>query len=237
MRIILIILGLLAGSIVYGQDSTWNRVRINEDLAVRLPGEITKEEQETEKAIAGGKLIIYKAITEYSVLGITVTPNALDMGMNGKKSNKQLLDEIEEGARKGSKLKGYECETYPTMVDGIEGIKLLMYGSDTSSAPYIQQYIVVINNRMYSFFQAPNDPKISAPEDEMKILLKSVRFNHNAVKAQKFESEGKSRGYKVGYTIGQFLGYLIIAGIIWLIVRLIISKSKKKQDVKDNYNY
>lgn len=235
MRILLIVLTLLSVNILFSQDSSWQWVRVNEDLVIRLPGKITKQEQDT-KGIAGGKIFVYTAKGKYSVLGLTVTPNKSNLGSNDNKSNKKMLDDLEEGARRGSKKQGYVCKTYPTTVDSIEGIRVLMYTSDTASAAYIQQSLVVVNDRMYSFFQAPKDRDEPVLIDEMDILLKSVRFNHKPVKEEKY-AKSESTGYRVGYTIGQIFGYLIIAGAIYLIVRLIVSKSKKKKNVEDNYNY
>jgi hypothetical protein len=237
MRIVLIVLSLLSGSILFSQDSTWQKVRVNEDLVLSLPGKITKQEKVTKEGVAGGKIFVYTAKGKYSILGVTITPNKANLNINEKHTHKKALKEIEEGARKGGTGMGYICKTYPTIVDSIEGIKLLMYKSDTASDPYIQQNIFIVNDRMYSFVQAPKSEDVPVSTDEMDILLKSVRFNHSVIKEQKFDSKTESVGYKFGYTIGQFLGYLLVAGAIWLIVKLILSKSKKKQDGKDKYNY
>jgi hypothetical protein len=237
MRIVLIVLSLLACSIVFSQDSSWHRVRVNEDLVLSLPGKITKMDTVIKNSTGERRMFIYSAKGKYSTLGITVTPNKTNMGVDDKESHKKNLDIMAEGARKGGMMMGYICKSSTTVVDSIEGIKMLMYTSDTSSEPLIQQHIFLLNDRMYSFVQAPKTQDTPVLIDEMDMLLKSVRFNHTAIKERQFESKAESKGYKAGYLFGQLLGFALMGGAIWLIIRWIVSKSKKQNDDKDKYKY
>ena len=229
MKIIIIsILGILNVNCLFSQDTTWQKARVNEDLTISLSGKITKIDTTLERENKKFRLLLYKATSNYSVLGLTITPNGTMLNIEDKESLKIALKGITDGICKSYVEQGFNCKVNDTIIDGITCKKVLMLDKEQKSFPTMTSYVFLLNDRVYSFSQTPLIEDRNLLTNELNTYLSSIHFNHTDIKEQKFESRTESKAYNVGYLWGQILVFGAIVLVIGIVIRMIIKKNKIK---------
>jgi hypothetical protein len=228
MKIILVLTSLLCATFLFSQDSNWNKVRVNEDLTISLPGQVITQDTIVGKDGFSATMRVLEANAKYSTLRVVVTPNGTKLNVNDRESLRIALEGISTGICKTATDQGLDCMKSDTTIDRIESKKIVVYNMKESTVFGIQ-YVFLVNDRMYLITQQTILSDEKKLNEELKMLINSIHFNHIKIKEQKFESKAESTGYGTGYLFGQLLGFLLIGTVVWFVFKKIFSKSKKHE--------
>jgi hypothetical protein len=211
---ILIFLLLLSSSNLYSQDSTWKKMKIDENLTISFPRIVSQMDTTFVKE---GKEMRFRAIkseTEFSALALLITPTETNANVDNEESLQKTLTEMAEGSLKAMSENGIECVVTDTIIDDIICKKLI---GNTNVPSTIISYIFLVNDKMYSLQGVFLNKSTAISEtNELNQALKSVHFNKTLIKEKQFGSKAESLGYKIGKMI---IPLLIVIGVIVFIVK------------------
>lgn len=220
MRFFLLTVFLLFTSLVFSQDTAWKTFVIDENMTAYLP--VTAIEIDTTLKTTGGvggSAIIYKAKTEYTELGITITPGV----RTTKSSRNKVYKEVEAGFKESAWKKGYFSHFSDTIIDNITGRKVFISSSpDKRASPITIGYFFLIKNKIYSLVFTPT--KAGANIDIRKLLT-GCHFTVNSAEIEPAAGEKKYKGAK---TKDILISLSIVALILGFIMIRYIKKEKKK---------
>lgn len=203
---------------VQSQDTSWKRVRIDENLTVAIP----KETQQLDTSFSKGNdtidFKILKAETRVSAIGVTVTPNGTGINVDDEESLHSALDGLEQGTYARAKEKGFACKSKDTVLDNLP-CKKFEFFSALVKDPVIYNYSFLVNGKMYMFTIAPLAFKYNKTKllDEANRFLNSIRFS-KTIKEKQFATKAESNAYKFGYYLVPFL--LIVGLVVFIVVRI-----------------
>ena len=212
---------LILWSNLYSQDTSWKKVRIDENLTVAIP----ENAQQVDTAFSKGNdtigFKIFKAETKVSTIGVTVTPNGTGINVDDEESLHTALNGIEQGTYARAKEKGFTCKSKDTVLDNLP-CKKFEFFSALVEGPVIYNYTFLVNGKMYMFTIAPLRFREARAElvNESKLFLNSIRFT-KTVEEKKFATKAESTAYKFGYYLVPFL--LIIGFIAYIVIRIVKS--------------
>lgn len=195
-KCILLALVLLNVSRIQGQDSTWKKVIIDENIAVSLPV-ITSQTDTT--LIKEGKEYRFghiSAETEYAVMNILSTPGETGIGANNPEALQKALEGMVKGTMNSFSRQGFSCTVQDTVFGKIPARKISCTASEQAS---LECYLFLLNDKMYAFQAGFNDEeKKRNGMTEWNHLLQSIQLTHRVVKEQEFGSGAEALGYSIG---------------------------------------
>ena len=204
-------------TLVYSQDSLWKEVKLDENLQISFPGEVTKLDTSAVNGRTKAHFKIYTCQQESFTIMAMVT--SIDGTDNNSASKRQkALKEFAIGAMESYSKKGFKCAVTDTIIRRMNCKKIVCNGQ---AIPLIQSFIFLAKNRAYSLQCFLNDNRDSSL---LKKFLNSVQFNKDIVEAQELDSIETSTAYKVGY-------YSVPVVVIMVIVFFVIRKNNKNSVV------
>jgi hypothetical protein len=220
MRFRKVYLILLIGlsSTTFAQDSSWRRLRINEDLVASIPGEID--------SVVNAK----KVDNVYSVYTGTYLGSFYMLQFTGKAGFKIKdegdYDEVLKGVQKGITnvfdKKNIRPLISDTVLHGLRTKAVIAYDSTMGNGMKWQAYLFIANDRIYTVsiiqpFTSPANPQ------NIQTFINSFSFVKTIP-----ERNLESAGYSFGYKLGELIGALIVAAVIGLTIYFIVRRSEKR---------
>jgi hypothetical protein len=214
---IIIIITFFGAFYLYGQDTVWKKINIDENLSIFLPGKVIQTDTFFLKDDKKMRFRVFKTQTEFSAFGVAITPNETNINADNRETLKTALDRIAKGSCTAAVRKGFTCLSSDTMVNNIPCKKTKIYKERAPFTPPIFSYIFLVNDKMYMFSTTPFDylENMANSSHESNLLLNSIRFT-STIKEKQFDSNAESIAYKIGY---YFIPALLIIGIIVYVVR------------------
>lgn len=209
---------LFIGVSVYGQDSIWVPVKIDDNLSVRFPKKYQKLDTSFTRENQTYEYQIIKAETKIVTLGVTVTPNGTGINVDNEESLRSVLDSFERGTCKGFMNKGLTCKSKDSLLDGLPCKKFEASFAGFKD-PLIYNYALLVNDKMYMF----TITTLLFTQDKTKLNEESARFLNGirftkSVKEKQFATRVESGAYKFGYYLVPFL--LIVGFVVFVVVRI-----------------
>lgn len=221
MRKINFIVSLVISSYcLKAQDTSWNKIVIDENLTISMPGKIETIDTVAQKKGDKIRFRLFKAETAFSTLITMITPKETNLKVDNQEDLRIALDGIAKGSCSSAIDKGFSCLSSDTVIDDIPGKQLkISYPGDEN--PIMIYYWFLINDKVYtlSVTHPADDSVLKYSLQESNRFLGSAHFNKTYLKEKEFNSKAESIGYKIGYGIGIFLFVAVIGLAIFYFVR------------------
>jgi len=213
-----ILVAVVLWSHLYGQDSLWRPIKIDENLTVSIPKKI--EQIDTTLGRGNTKLgfRILKAETQVSTLGVTVTPKGTNINVDDEESLKSALDGIAKGTCDQARQNGFICKMKDSTLDDLPCKKFEFFSAGIKD-PIIYNYTFLVNDKIYMFTIA----HLKVNQDRTKLIQESKKFLNSVhftktIKEKKFSTRAESTGYRIGYYL--IPSIFAIGFIIYIVIRL-----------------
>ena len=218
-NVIIIAFIIFSTCIANAQDTLWNRIKVDENISISLPGEVQKIDTSFVKKGQKFDMRILVAQTDYAALGITLSPNETNINVDNLESLKKALASIAKGATNSMREQGLRCNSIDTTIDKMPCKKLSCIGKKNGVPMTIVTYSFLINDKVYAI-QSAFIPEFNAYGfAETDSLIKSIHVETASVKELQFLSKAESVGYKFGHFIGMLVFPAIVIGLIIYFVR------------------
>ncbi len=215
MKTFFLLFPLLVAQIVSAQDTAWNKVTIDSNLTVELPGPAEKAGQSNidkyifeifSCKIDSAGFVIMKGISKEKI------------EINNKEDYKNAMDELLRGALTTAWENNWNVFSGDTTCDGVSGKKMHYTGKLSGQAISGYNYFFLVNG--VSYHASVIFRKIALTQKDsvcMSRFLSSLNFNDN-IREKQFET----RLAAVAYRSGKLTVMLIVAGIIIAVVIFVV---------------
>lgn len=209
------LVALVLSACVFGQDSLWKPIKVDENLTVSIPQKIVQIDTTFRDKGPSVDFRMFKAEALASTLAVNVTPKGTNINVDDEQSLKSALNEIAKGTCEGFINRGFDCKSKDSSMFGMPCKKFEIFSAGIS-VPVLYTYYFLVNDRLYMFVITPsilNGDKVKLAEESNRFL-NSIHFT-KTVKEKKFATKAESTAYKFGYYL---IPLLLIIGIIAYIV-------------------
>jgi hypothetical protein len=215
------LIAIIVCSLGYAQDSSWVRIKVDENLTVTIP----RKNQQLDTSFGDQNQAydyrLFKAETQVASMVVTVTPNTTGIDVDDEESLRSVLDSFEKGSRKALSEKGLTCQSKDSLLDALPCKKIEAFWAG-SKDPVVYNYCLLVNDKMYMFTISPLHLYYERTKliEESNRFLNSIRFT-KTVKEKQFATKAESTAYKFGYYLIPFL--LIVGFIAYIVYRIVKS--------------
>jgi hypothetical protein len=219
MRSICFLICWISAATAYGQDLTWKKYKIDTNLTVEFPAEVTILDTVTKPTTTDVYIKRYTSEIEGISLGVIVTTGS-DVEPDNPESLKEFYKEAEEGILIVARRKNARFNVKDTTIDNIAGRSVIMFGGALEEGYVFRFYLFLVNGKLYTLLSnSPRDlSEIELPY--RKKFLSSADFAAN-VREQKFATKQESLHNKAkNLLIVLFIVGLLIAAVIFFVVKL-----------------
>jgi hypothetical protein len=223
MRIKLaLFLGFLLPAICsWGQDTLWTKTKIDEKLAVDLPGLVSGRDTLEQKIVRGK--------TSSAVYYVSRSKQDTKLQVDNKESLKSTYAGIVRGFLSKAKKPGYRDSVSEYTIGPIIGRRINLSAVGENHGHYAREmdsYLFLVDDKLYCVGVAFKNAKTTDDERDLKRFLSSVVFSVTQPSEARFGSRAESIGYKLGGLVGTLIVIGVLTALVFLIVYL-IKKAKK----------
>ncbi len=206
-----------------GQDTTWRKITIDENVEVTLPEINTKFDTVIREKGMSVRTKLYHSNNGDRVLNFMVSEYNEYL-----KLNEESITGFKAGISRSMRKQELKCFFIDTVVNGQYCIKAICF-FDKISDPVLYQYGFPSGNKMYNIvYYMQKDVDIKKQESDLRRILSGISFKNPLLPLPLNAFDENSSAFKKGEVIGEVFGTLIvIAGLIWVFIYFIRKTNKK----------
>ncbi|HRI24632.1 MAG TPA: hypothetical protein PLZ45_08135 [Ferruginibacter sp.] len=208
------------------QDRDWQQIRIDSILTVSLPRNVTSFDTAFLKNGKSFNTRVFKASTEYSHIGVTVTQTDLNVNPYDYASTRETYEGVKYGLSKNATSQGFYVDIKDTLVNTVKGFVASFYADSSRRTLSRVVCLFCVNTLTYSVVAAPAEDKVAECRTDLMKLLRSIRFSKKQILKNAPAADSLSSSFSEGQKLGELLGpILLVAGLVIFFVY----KSRKRK--------
>lgn len=163
------------------QNTAWKEVEIDKFLTISLPQEVSISDTFAFIKEKKYDLKVFRAELNSSIVGMTIIQTDVYFNPYESESYNEGYEGTKNGCRRSAESKGFTVDIKDTVVDHVKCFKVEQYADDSRTIVSSVGYGFCVNTVTYMIFASPIDNSIDENTENLKKIIKSIRFNREEI--------------------------------------------------------